>query len=122
MQPESSSWFGQSFDSALAHYDSVAVMAMPYMENAKDPDAWMQQLFHRVAAVPGALDKTVFELQSVDWRNRQPILTSKLAETVRQLNTRGARHVAYYPDNLFEDQPQLQPFKRVFSMTSQPER
>lgn len=122
MQPESSSWFGQSFDSALAHYDSVAVMAMPYMENAKDPDAWMQQLFHRVAAVPGALDKTVFELQSVDWRNRQPIPTSKLAETVRQLNTWGARHVAYYPDNLFEDQPQLQPFKRVFSMTSQPER
>ncbi|KMN34164.1 hypothetical protein VI26_14320 [Chromobacterium sp. LK1] len=122
LNPESEAWFAQSFDSALRHYDRVAVMAMPYMENATDPKAWMRRLFDKVAAKPGALEKTVFELQATDWRVRKPIPTAEMAATVRELNTLGARHIAYYPDDLFQDQPRLKEFRRVFSMTGQPEQ
>ncbi|MGR2660677.1 poly-beta-1,6-N-acetyl-D-glucosamine N-deacetylase PgaB [Chromobacterium haemolyticum] len=121
LNPDSETWFAQSFDSALKRYDRVAVMAMPYMENAADPKAWMRRLFDKVAAKPGALEKTVFELQAVDWRSRKPIPTAELAATVRELNTLGARHIAYYPDDLFHDQPRLKAFRRVFSMTAHPE-
>lgn len=122
LDPAAETWFAQSFASGLKHYDQVAVMAMPYMEQASDPDAWLARLFARVAAVPGALDKTVFELQTVDWRrNDRPIPTGQLAATVRMLQGLGARHLGYYPDDLFHDQPRLATFRRVFSLTVQPQ-
>jgi biofilm PGA synthesis lipoprotein PgaB len=120
LQPESATWFAQSFATGLRNYDFVAVMAMPYMEKAARPKQWMRDLFQRVSAVPGALDKTVFELQSVDWRTARPVPTSEMVETVLDLNTQGARHIAYYPDDLFKDQPRLASFKRVFSMRALP--
>jgi biofilm PGA synthesis lipoprotein PgaB len=43
-----------------------------------------------------------------------------MVETVLDLNTQGARHIAYYPDDLFKDQPRLASFKRVFSMRALP--
>jgi len=120
LNPESQTWFSQSYASGLNHYDRVAIMAMPYMEQAREPKQWMRALFNRVAAVPGALDKTVFELQTVDWRTQTPIPTNELAQTVKNLNTWGARHIAYYPDDLFKDQPKLSVFKRVFSLRAEP--
>jgi biofilm PGA synthesis lipoprotein PgaB len=120
LTPRAEQWFAQSFASSLQHNDYVAVMAMPYMEQASDPKQWMRDLFERVAAVPGALEKTVFELQAVDWRTGKPIPTEEIVDTVRTLNTLGARHIAYYPDDLFKDQPRLALFKRVFSMRTQP--
>jgi len=120
LQPESASWFAQSFASGLQNYDFVSLMAMPYMEKASNPQQWMKDLFARVAAVPGALDKTVFELQSVDWRSAKAVPTQEMVDTVQRLNTWGARHIAYYPDDLFKDQPRLQLFRRVFSMRAVP--
>lgn len=115
-------WFAQSWQSGLALYDQVAIMAMPYMEGAADPHRWMRQLFDRVAAVPGALDKTVFELQSRDWRNGQPVPADTLVRWVRDLNTWGARHIAYYPDDFYNNQPPLDPMRKAFSMTRLPEK
>lgn len=122
MNPATESWFAQSYVTALQHYDRVAIMAMPYMENAAQPRQWLHQLFDKVKAVPGALDRTVFELQARDWRNGKPIPTREMAEVVDELHTRGARHIAYYPDDLFQDQPRLADFKAAFSMRSRPEQ
>lgn len=122
MNPATESWFAQSYVTALQHYDRVAIMAMPYMEKAAQPRQWLRQLFDKVKAVPGALDRTVFELQARDWRNGQPIPTREMAEVVDELHTLGARHIAYYPDDLFQDQPRLADFKAAFSMRSHPEQ
>jgi len=46
--------------------------------------------------------------------------TQEMVDTVQRLNTWGARHIAYYPDDLFKDQPRLQLFRRVFSMRAVP--
>jgi len=45
LQPESASWFAQSFASGLQNYDFVSLMAMPYMEKASNPQQWMKDLF-----------------------------------------------------------------------------
>lgn len=121
VEPAAQAWLGQSFLESLSDYDYVALMAMPYMEGAQRPQQWMDTLFGVVAAVPGALERTVFELQSVDWRNRRPLPSTELAAMVEKLHTQGARHIAYYPDDLYQDQPRLGVLKPVFSLTEQPE-
>lgn len=120
MAPESRDWFAQSYTSALQHFDEVVVMAMPYMEQAEHPQAWMDQLFEQVARHPEGLERTVFELQTKNWRTGRPLPTAELSQTVQRLHTLGARHIAYYPDDQFQDQPVLRDFQRVFSMRSAP--
>ena len=106
VNPDSEDWFAQTFDSFLATYDYTAIMAMPYMENAKDPDAWLKTLIEKVKTHPGALRKTVFELQSRDWRNGTPIDTRTLASQMRLLRMAGARSLGYYPDDFHNNQPE----------------
>jgi biofilm PGA synthesis lipoprotein PgaB len=66
LQPESEAWFAQNLDDFLAEYDWTVPMAMPLMESvpADESDAWLTRLVNAVAARPGALDKTIFELQA----------------------------------------------------------
>lgn len=52
------------------------------------------------------MNKVVFELQSVDWRdNNRLIPTRELADTIRSLYGMGVQHVGYYPDMLHSDHP-----------------
>ena len=90
------------------------------MENATDPRPGCGACSTRWRQQARRAGKTVFELQATDWRVRKPIPTAEMAATVRELNTLGARHIAYYPDDLFQDQPRLKEFRRVFSMTGRP--
>jgi biofilm PGA synthesis lipoprotein PgaB len=90
-------------------------MAMPAMENAKNPKAWLDTLERRVAAAPGGAAGTIFELQAVDWRTKQPIDTRVLAKQMRQLLDDGALHLAYYPDDPEKNQPDVQRLIPSFS-------
>jgi biofilm PGA synthesis lipoprotein PgaB len=106
MDPKSEVWYAQSLDNSLAHYDFTAIEAMPYMEGADEPMAWLHELVEKVKSKPGAMHKVVFELQTVDWRQGdKPIPSQELANTIRSLYTWGAEHVAYYPDNMFKNNP-----------------
>ncbi|MBS0308086.1 MAG: poly-beta-1,6-N-acetyl-D-glucosamine N-deacetylase PgaB [Proteobacteria bacterium] len=105
LDPASEDWYAQTLPDFLAHYDFTAVMAMPYMEGATDPTQWLNQLIAKVKAVPGALGKTVFELQSRDWRNGQAIPAATLVSQLRQLHAQGARHLGYYPDDFHANAP-----------------
>lgn len=120
LNPEAEEWFAQNFTAALAAYDFVAVMAMPYMEGETDPDRWLQQLVARVKSVPGALRKTVFELQSRDWKTGEPIAAATLAAQWRRLNLQGARHWGYYPDDFHRNQPDAATIKPVISVETHP--
>lgn len=123
LQPASEAWFAQSLPGFLAHYDQVAVMAMPYMEGAANAELWLQQLVRQARLVPGALDKMVFELQSVDWRkNNEPIPAATLVRQLQLLQLAGVKHFGYYPDNFLHDQPPAQILRGEMSMNSYPYR
>ncbi|PWC16115.1 poly-beta-1,6-N-acetyl-D-glucosamine N-deacetylase PgaB [Brenneria corticis] len=119
LQPESEEWFAQNLDDFLAAYDWTAPMAMPLMENVplKESDAWLEKLVHTVAQRPGALDKTVFELQAVDWRtpDERWLSAEQLAEWMKCLQLNGAQSYGYYPDNFLTDRPELKVIRPVFS-------
>ncbi len=120
MNPESESWFAQSMTVFLKHYDYTAVMAMPYMENAKDPQAWLKELVSRVAEIPGALDKTVFELQSVDWRSSKPVDGATLAQQMHLLQRNGVINFGYYPDDFIQGRPELEAIRPAISLKITP--
>lgn len=116
LNPASEEWFAQSLPNFLATYDFTAIMAMPYMEGAADPEKWLEQLRQEVQDIPGALDKTVFELQSRDWKTNQPIPTKTLAKQMRQLHLKGVRNFGYYPDDFNTNMPEEELIKPVISV------
>jgi len=122
LNPDSEDWFAQTYPSFLATYDYTAIMAMPYMEGAKDASAWLARLMDTVKQTPGALRTTVFELQSKDWRNNTPIPSATLAAQIRQLRLAGARGVGYYPDDFHANQPEEDIIKPEISVETHPAR
>ncbi len=120
MNPQAETWFAQSLDVFLEHYDYVALMAMPYMEQAEDPQAWLQLLVSRVNETPGALGKTVFELQSIDWRRKTPVDGTVLANQMRLLLHNGVRNFGYYPDDFILGRPSLEAVRPVISLAPIP--
>jgi len=116
MQPESEAWFAQNYAQSLAAYDYTAVMAMPYMEEVDDPQAWLADMVRKVAATPDGLARTIFELQARDWRTGTPVPDATLTEQWSLLHRMGARHLAYYPDDFLNDQPSLATVRRALSV------
>lgn len=123
LNPESETWFAQNLDDFLGAYDWTAPMAMPFMENVPKghENAWLDSMVDAVARRPGALGKTVFELQSRDWRaspgqpEGAPVDTAVLAGWMQRLQRRGALSFGYYPDDFSQDQPRLQGIRPAIS-------
>lgn len=108
-------WYAQSLTNFLNHYDYVAVKAMPLLEHAEKPQAWLQSLIDKIATHPQGLQKTIFELQTVDWKKHQPIPTAAFIEHARLLEKNGAKHIGYYPDNYRVDHPNRQALEQLFN-------
>ncbi len=120
LEPAAEEWFAQSLQSFLGAYDYTAIMAMPWMEGAADADAWLDSLAARVKEVPGAQERVVFELQSVDWRDGRRIPASTLAAQMRRLHATGARHFGYYPDDFHNNHPALEVIRPALSLEAHP--
>ena len=86
------------------------------MEGAPDAQKWLAELMRKVQAVPGALNKTVFELQSRDWKTGEPIPAKILAAQLRQLHLAGARNFGYYPDDFHQNMPEEAIIKPAISV------
>ncbi len=114
LKPYSEEWYAQSFPAFMKHYDYVAVEAMPFMEEAKEPQKWLTELVQKTAEYPKGLDKMIFELQAVDWKKQQDIPMQTFTEQFNLLKKLGAKHIGYYPDNVFHDQPKLDELKKIF--------
>lgn len=114
LKPYSEEWYAQSFPTFMKHYDFVAVEAMPFMEDAENPKAWLEELVKKTAEYPEGLDKMIFELQAVDWKKQQDIPMATFKEQFDLLKRKGAKHIGYYPDNVHHDHPKLDDLKTFF--------
>jgi biofilm PGA synthesis lipoprotein PgaB len=94
----------------------VAIEAMPFMEDAKNPNQWLTNLVKAAAKEPDGLKKTVFELQTVNWKNQQKIPSNVFIEQLNLLKKLGVKHIGYYPDNVYENQPKLEDLQQHFSL------
>jgi len=109
-------WYAQSLADSIKKYDYTAIMAMPYMEQADDAGAFYNQIVTNVKQQECGLERTVFELQTVNWRkNSDPISPQELSLTIQYLYDLGVNHIAYYPDDLFHNNPDADLMKQVFT-------
>ncbi|WP_064749642.1 poly-beta-1,6-N-acetyl-D-glucosamine N-deacetylase PgaB [Lysobacter firmicutimachus] len=115
LRPDSERWFAQNLAAFNQAYDYTAVMAMPWMENSREPQAWMDRLVAQVARSPRGLARTLFELQTVDWRDNKPIPAQRLKTMARRLQAAGVRHLAWYPDNFIDDVPSTRDAREIMS-------
>ncbi|TWI03598.1 biofilm PGA synthesis lipoprotein PgaB [Luteimonas cucumeris] len=120
LDPASEAWFAQRLDSFNRAYDHTALMAMPWMENSDEPRQWMRDLVHAVRGHDPSFAKTIFQLQTVDWRSGKPIPGATLKQQVRELQASGVRHLAWYPDDFIADSPPMEVAREAFSARNFP--
>ena len=118
LNPHAEAWYAQSLDAAIRDYDFTAVMAMPYMEKANDPSAFLANLVGIVKEKLHGLDRVLFEIQSTDWNTHQDLDSDQMAEQLRRLYHLGVRHTGYYPDNLHRGTPDPAVLRPVFQAQS----
>ncbi len=122
MNPDSEEWFAQRLEDFLDAYDYTAIMAMPFMEGAQNPAAWLEKLAKTVQGHPLGAEKTVFELQAVDWRagHAGPVADTTLAGQMNVLEQNGIGNLGYYPENPITGHPDLSVIRPFFSTRDNP--
>ncbi len=121
MNPESEKWFAQSPEGYLKNYDFTVIMAYPQMEgHRRDAISWLEELYATASGWDEKLQKTVFKLQTYDWKYGKWVSTGKLVREIRLLEALGARNIAYYPDNVFENLPRLRQIRLEMSVRDFP--
>ena len=120
-QPKAQVWFAQSLPAFLTAYDMTAIMAMPQLDKQSDRASWYHDLVACVkAAGPNALDRSLFELATQDWRTQQAIPESDVAGRIELLQVDGVRHIGYYPDDFIKNRPGLESIRPSMSTADYP--
>lgn len=120
IDPASEAWFAQRLDSFNRAYDYTALMAMPWMEGSREPRRWMRGLVAEVRRHDPGFNKTMFELQTVDWRSGKPIPGDTLKRQTRELQAAGVRHLAWYPYDFIADSPSVEVAREAISARNFP--
>jgi biofilm PGA synthesis lipoprotein PgaB len=121
LESDGTIYLAQDFDEYLATYDYVTIMAMPLLEGVPSERQFYNSLVKEVKKRPDALYRTVFQLQTVDWRDgSDPLSSAKLRKRMRKLQSQGVRNLAYYPDDFLKDHPSLDELVRGISLTDHP--
>jgi len=120
LEPASEAWFAQRLDAFNRAYDYTALMAMPWMENSRRPRQWMRALVDEVRRHDPGFVKTMFELQTVDWRSGEPIPGDILKRQTRELQAAGVRHLAWYPYDFIADSPSVEVAREAISARNFP--
>ncbi len=115
LNKDAKEWYAQDLAQSIKKYDYTAIMAMPYMEQASDPVLFYDQIVKNVKQEQCGLERTVIELQTVNWRkDNEPISSDELSNTIGHLYGLGVHHIAYYPDGLFTNNPDANRMKEDF--------
>lgn len=116
--PTQAKCFSQKLDHYIRNYTFVCLMAMPYQANAEEPAEWIDNLFQKVKEHPKGLKNTLFELQSIDWKDKNSQLDpDDLKEQMRTFQQNGAIHFGYYPDDFANNIPDLKIVKEGISLS-----
>lgn len=115
LEPVSEAWFAQRLERFNRVYDYTAIMAMPWMERSARPDRWLRDLTARVAAIDPRFERSMFVLQTVDWRNRTRIPGPVLLKQVHATQAAGVRHLAWYPDDFIGNHPAWEDAREAMS-------
>ncbi|MDD2790212.1 MAG: poly-beta-1,6-N-acetyl-D-glucosamine N-deacetylase PgaB [Sulfurimonas sp.] len=108
-------WYAQNLYESMKKYDYTAIMAMPYMEQADDAVAFYDQIVASIKEDKCGLERTVMELQTVNWRKENAAISPKeLSDTIAHLYSLGVHHIAYYPDDVFHNVPDADAIKQDF--------
>jgi len=119
LDSEGPGYLAQDFDEFLGAYDYVALMAMPALEGVTDHDTFFEQLVNAVRNRPSGLERTIFELQAVDWSQSRQISSTELQTTMRLLQSLGVRHLGYYPDDFIAGHPNVQQLRLGISLAEE---
>lgn len=121
LNPGSADWFAQRLDTAFVQYDHVALMAMPWMENAKQPEQWAQNLIKQLAHLsPVQRQRLVVELQTRDWRNGKAISNQDFSRQVQLWSQAGYLNFAWYPDDFIANVPDFNTAFKALSLQDFP--
>ncbi len=116
LNKDAQEWYAQSLTESIKHYDYTAIMAMPYMEQAGDTKQFYDTIVDHVKQHECGLERTVIELQTVNWRkDNEAISPQELEDTISHLYDLGVHHIAYYPDNVYTNTPDADMIKEAFS-------
>jgi biofilm PGA synthesis lipoprotein PgaB len=113
--PRSEEWLAQNYKLSLDTYDYVVVMAYPQMDKVRNPSKWLKGLVKKAKEYPDSMQKTVFKVQAFDWEENKWLRDKTILEEIRDILASGGRHIAYYPDNVWEDKPVLKTIKLEMS-------
>ncbi|PHM16975.1 MAG: poly-beta-1,6-N-acetyl-D-glucosamine N-deacetylase PgaB [Sulfuricurvum sp. PD_MW2] len=119
LNKNSEEWYAQSLSESIKHYDYTAIMAMPYMEEAENHQKFYDDIVKNIKLEECGMDRTVMELQTVNWRkNNEPLPAKELEHTINHLYSLGVHHIAYYPDTIYTNTPDANMIQKVFSSKS----
>jgi len=116
----SEEWFAQNYDRCLDSYDYVTIMAYPRMEGEFFASSWLKRVVSIAKTKKNGLRKTVFKVQTFDWKKNEWIKSATVVDWLRTLMAQGAHHTAYYPDNLYDDKPNKEKIRDVISSKTFP--
>ncbi len=112
--PESTAWFAQDFKDYLKRYDYTVIMAYAPMEGKKDHAKWYRLLFDASGGLENTR-KVVFKVQSYDWKSQKWVSDGVIKDDITFLLSLGATHVAYYPDDPYENKPDVETISSILS-------
>jgi len=116
LDPDAAEYLAQDYDAFLEAYDHVALMAMPDLEGEADTEGFLRSLVAGVSTRDLGFERTIFELQTIDWEGGTPIDSHELKETLRWLQSLGVRHLGYYPDDFIAGHPELEAMRQGISL------
>lgn len=125
LEPTAEARFSQALVPFMDHYDEVALMAMPYLDGTTiEPQTWLADLAQKVKAQSvqhmAQQSKVIFELQTYDWRKKKWIEGKVLRDWLKVLTQQNIAHLAYYPDDVYHNLPDLESIYQGISLNSFP--
>jgi|WetSurMetagenome_2_1015567.scaffolds.fasta_scaffold06432_5 poly-beta-1,6-N-acetyl-D-glucosamine N-deacetylase len=112
--PEATAWFAQDFRDYLKQYNYTVIMAYASMEGQRDHAKWYRKLFEAAGGLETA-GKVVFKVQAYDWKSEKWVSDDVIKDDITSLLALGATHVAYYPDDPYENKPDVETVSSILS-------
>jgi biofilm PGA synthesis lipoprotein PgaB len=122
LNPSAQEWFSQNFEEYLKQYDYTVIMAYPQMEgmhSIRSAIKWYGSLICKVDEY-NAQKKVIFKIQSYDWAMKTWIDEDIMVRELTYLLSSGAKHVGYYPDNVYENKPNIDEIVSIISSREYP--